>query len=100
MEHIVQFAVGIDDAKIQQIMEERAAKQIMEEIKEASHGIERYTGKIKSEPENLKALFQEEIANYVSEHADLVIDLAVKEVAKNMMKTKKVKEALETVVNE
>ena len=100
MEHIVQFAVGIDDARIQQLMEESAAKQIAEDIKEASHGLERYSGKIKAEPENLRALFQEEIANYVRDNADLIIDLAVKEVVKNMMKTKKVKEALETVVNE
>ena len=101
MEHIVQFAVGIDDERIQSIMEAAAAKQIADDIKKASHGTKSYySEKLNDEPENLKALFQEEIAKYVNANADKIIALAVNKVAENMMKTKKVKEALETVVNE
>lgn len=94
MEHIVQFAVNVDDNNIRKIMEESAAKQIEEEIKNAAHGY-MYGSKLNSEPENIKGYFKEEVANYVKEHADTIIEKVVAEVAKNMMKTKKVKDALE-----
>lgn len=94
MEHIVQFAIGVDDEHIQKIMEETAAQQILDDIKEFSHGKTYYGNSLNSEPVNLREIFAEKISEYVKEHADEVIELAVKEVAKNMMKTKKVKEAL------
>lgn len=96
MEHIVQFAVGVDDARIQQIMEESAVKQIMNDIKEFSHG-KQYYGGLNEEPKNLKEIFNERIAEYVKEHADEIMPLVVAEVSKNMMKTKKIKEAIEEV---
>lgn len=94
MEHIVQFAVNIDDERIQSIMEQSAAKQITEEIKQAAHGLSWGTT-LNKEPENIKAIFKEEVANYVKENGDTIIKMVVEEVAKNMMKTKKVKDALE-----
>ena len=77
-------------------MEESAVKQIMGDIKDFSHGLN-YYGKVNDKPQQLKEIFQEEIAKYVKEHADEVIAEAIKEVAKNMMKTKKVKESLAEV---
>lgn len=97
MEHIVQFAVSVDDKRIQQIMEESASKQVMDDIKEFSHGKQYYGNKLNDEPKNLKEIFQEEIAKYIKEHADEVVAEAIREVSKNMMKTKKVKEAIDEV---
>ena len=97
-EHIVQFAVGIDDEHIQKIMEESAAKQIMDDIKEFSHGKQYYSNRLNDEPKNLQEIFQEEIAKYVKEHVDEIMDKVIVEVSKNMMKTKKVKEAIEEIV--
>ena len=99
MEHIVQFAVSIDDDRIQKIMEESAAKQISDDIKKASHGVRNYSSDLNKEPENLKKLFKESIDEYVKENADKIIEIVVPELVKNMMKTKKVKEAIEGVVN-
>lgn len=99
MEHIVQFAVNVDDNRIGQICEESAAKQIAEDIKLVSHG-RNYYGKVNDNPENLKKLFKNSIDKYVKEHADEIIQGAIQEVAKNMMKTKKVKEAVEKLVKE
>ena len=99
MEHIVQFAVGIDDKHIQEIMEQSAAKQIMDDIKMLSHGRKYYSGsEINDDPKNLEEMFKDEIAKYVKEHADEVIAEVIREVSKNMMKTKKVKDALDLVV--
>ena len=100
MEHIVQFAVSVDDDRIQKIMEESAAKQIADDIKAASHGAKYYSGDLNKEPENLRKLFKESIDEYVKENADKIIEIVVPELVKNMMKTKKVKEAIEGVVNE
>ena len=99
MEHIVQFAVGVDDERIQKIMEQSAAKQIADDIKAASHGV-KYYGDLNKEPENLKKLFKESIDEYVKENADKIIEIVVPELVKSMMKTKKVKEAIEGAVNE
>ena len=100
MEHIVQFAVSVDDDRIQKIMEESAAKQVADDIKAASHGLSYYDNGVNKEPEKLKALFSDEIAKYVKEHADEIVKLVVAEVSKNMMKTKKIKEAIDSITEE
>ena len=97
MEHIVQFAIGVDDERIQKIMEESAAQQILDDIKEFSHGKTYYGDSLNSTSVKLKEIFAEKISEYVKEHADEIVQLAVKEVAKNMMKTKKVKETLDKI---
>lgn len=97
MEHIVQFAVGIDDERIQDIMEQSAAKQVMEEIQKFTNGTD-YSGKPRrTDAENLRPIFVEEISKCVKEHTDEIIKLAVIELSKNMMKTNKVKEALQSL---
>lgn len=100
MEHIVQFAVSVDDNRIQEIMEQSAAAQIANDIKLAAHGTRGYGGYVNEKPENLRELFQEEIAKFVAEHADEIISAAVTEVSRNLMKTKKVKEALANLTEE
>ena len=62
--------------------------------------LKNYSGDLNKEPENLKKLFKESIDEYVKENADKIIEIVVPELVKNMMKTKKVKEAIEGVVNE
>ena len=100
MEHIVQFAIGVDDERIQKIMEESAAQQVMEEIQKFTNGTD-YSGKPRrADAENLEPIFKEEISKCVKEHADEIIELVVKEVAKNMMHTKKVKETLNKIAED
>ena len=99
-EHIVQFAVGIDDDAIRKICEESAAKQILEDIKEFSHGKSYYGNRLNEEPKNLREIFVDEIRNYIKEHADEVLQLAVQEVVKGMTRSKKFKEATDTAINE
>jgi len=98
MEHIVQFAVSVDDDRIQKIMEESAAKQVADDIKLLSHGMG--YSRMNTEPEKLKALFSDEIAKYVKENADEIVKLVVAEVSKNMMRSKKIKEAIDSITEE
>lgn len=98
MEHIVQFAVSVDDDRIQKIMEESAAKQVMDEIEKFANGTG-YNGKpLRSDAKYLKEMFEEQIMTYIKEHADEIVPLAVAEVSKRMLKTKKVKEAIDDIV--
>lgn len=99
-EHIVQFAIGIDDDAIKKICEESAAKQIIEDIKTFSHGKTYYGNKLNDEPKNLKEIFVEEIRNYIHEHADEVLQMAVQEVVKGITRSKKFREAVDTVIDE
>lgn len=94
MEHIVQFAISVDDEAIKKICEESAAKQIKDDILDFSHGQDRWNNKRNPSPVHLTEMFENEIKEYINEHGDAIISLAVAEVAKNMMKTKQVKEAL------
>lgn len=100
MEHIVQFAVGIDDDAIRKYCEESAVKQIVKDVMDFSHGKDKWSGKVNPNPENLKDLFVDEIRKYVNEHVDEVLQSAVQEVAKGITRSKKFKEATDTVVNE
>ena len=97
MEHIVQFAIGIDDDAIKKICENKASEQIIKDVTEFSHG-KSYYGRLNDTPEQLKSLFVEAIDKYVKEHLEEVIHEAIKEVSKNIMKTKVVKEAISDMV--
>ena len=99
MEHIVQFAIGIDDVKIAEICEQKAAEQIIKDVKEYSHGTN-YYGKVNATPENLRSLFKEQVAKVVEENKELIIKQAVEELAKNISKQKRVKEAIDEILKE
>lgn len=101
MEHIVQFAISVDDERIKEICEETAAKQVITDIEKFSYGTD-WSGKVKktNTPEKLKDMFEEEISKFIKAHADHIIDLAVTKLAANMLKTKKVQEALDTAIQE
>ena len=99
MEHIVQFAIGIDDVKIAEIFEQKAAEQIIQDVKEYSHGTS-YSGKINPTPEKLISLFKEQVAKVVEENKELIIKQAVEELAKNISKQKRVKEAIDEILKE
>ena len=101
MEHIVQFAVGIDDDRIRQICEESAAKQIIDDVKVFSHGKESaWSNKLNENPSKLKDLFVEEIDKFIKEHSDEILQSAVQEVVKNFARTKKFKDAIGTAIEE
>lgn len=101
MEHIVQFAINVDDERIKAICEESAAKQVMDAITEFSHGRSRSWGnELNKEPKQLQAMFTEAIDKFIKDNAEVIIDKAVAEVSKNMMRSKKVQTALDNTLQE
>lgn len=100
MEHIVQFAIGIDDEAIKNRITDTAEKQITESIQV---DVERIifnggwnTGKVdKNSP---KEWVKDMVKDVIDANKDQIIEAAVVELAKNMAKTKAVKEAIAKVV--
>ena len=98
MEHIVQFAVGVDDERIQQIMEEKAADIIAKEIKDATRSYRVYGDGYAERPDKLEAYFHEEVEKIVKEHREEIIDAAIEKAVTKIVNAKKVKEALGEVL--
>ena len=102
MEHIVQFAIGIDDEAIRNRINQSAEKQITESIKNDveetifNHGWR--SGEIdKNSP---KEWVKDLVKDVIEANKDQIIEAAVVELAKNMAKTKAVKEAIAKVVED
>ena len=100
MEHIVQFAIGIDDEAIRNRVTESAEKQITESIKKDVERAIFFKGwnspsVDKNKP---KEWVKDMVKEVIEANKDQIIEAAVAELAKNMAKTKAVKEAMAKVV--
>ena len=93
MEHIVQFAIGIDDEAIRKRIEQTAEKQIIDSIKEdISDRIFRETTWAKDSV--LQNWVKEIVVEAVLEHKDDIIKSAAMELCEYMKRTKAVREAV------
>lgn len=94
MEHILQIAVGVDDEAIQKKIEDAAVREIQKQVDE--YGKYRYG----YDSSKLTELFKEEIKKIIEVNKDVIIERAIDTLAKNIMKTKKVKSAVDAILNE
>ena len=103
MEHIVQFAIGIDDEAIRNRVSQSAEKQITESIKKDVEGTifykEWHNGN-NLDRNNPKEWVKDMVKDVIDANKDQIIEAAVAELAKNMAKTKAVKEAIAKVVED
>lgn len=101
MEHIVQFAIGIDDEAIRNRVSQSAEKQITESIKKDVEGTifykEWHNGN-NLDRNSPKEWVKDMVKDVIEANKDQIIEAAVVELAKNMAKTKAVKEAMAKVV--
>lgn len=92
MEHILQFGVTIDDDAIQRSVIASATQRIIDAVerdtKRGYYGQEPY----------LYDLMKEEVKRVVDDNKEEIINKATKELAKNMSKTKAVREALNATI--
>lgn len=91
MEHIVQFGVTIDDDKIEQEVTAQVARKLSDEVNEFSKSSY-------YEDSKLQKMVNEAVDKYVKDNIDTVINKAIESLTERMMKTKKVKEALQEVL--
>lgn len=101
MEHIVQFAIGIDDDAIVKRIEENAEKAITKDLRDKvgkiMFGISAYSGR---ELDSVSSWTADLFMRFLEDHRAEIIELAAKCLAEKMAKTKAVREATQGVLKE
>ena len=94
MEHIVQFAISVDDERIKQLVEANAVNIVLNDLKQevVSHIISKYGG--------LKPGAEKIVKDIVVDYREEIIDNAVDIVCRSIKCSKKYREALEQVEGE
>lgn len=96
MEHILQFAIGIDDDAIAKNIQANAEREITKNLQQAviNQLIEKpYYGKPTLDGK-FSAFGKEIITGFMEEHKDEIIARAADELAKRLARTKAAKEAI------
>ena len=94
MEHIVQFAIGIDDKAIQNRIEEYAYRDVLDKLaKNAVDSVFAHTSAYSRE--NMwKTLMEDALRSFLEERKDEIIDKAANMLADRFQRTKKYREAM------
>ena len=108
MEHIVQFAIGIDDDAIQKELEANAVKQIEKDLEQklidrmfdASNGWGRYANHANPQTDPLAGWVRNLVSETLLTYKDQIVDRAAEILAESMKRTKIVREATQKVVKE
>lgn len=95
MEHIVQFAVGIDDNAIRQRIEQGAEKviiqQLADDIKKTFYETD-YYGRTTGKP---SGFILARIESFLEENKDDILEMAADKIADKLARSKRGKEILE-----
>lgn len=96
MEHIVQFAIGIDDNSIRERIEKRAEEQILKELTQDAKAViykrNAYSNSFSNEP---TLFFNDKLDAFFKENEDKIIKMAAERLADRLSRTKKAKEIKE-----
>lgn len=98
MEHIVQFAIGIDDKTIQERIEEHAYSDVLDKLtKNAVDSVFAHTNAYSRE--NMwNRLLGDALQSFLEERKDEIIDKAAHMLADRFQRTKKYREAMGAVI--
>ena len=99
MEHIVQFAIGIDDEAIRKRIEQTAEKQVVDSIKE-DIGDMIFQKNRWNDEKCLQSWVSSIVVEAVMDHKDDIIREAASRLCEYMKRTKAVKEAVAGAVEE
>lgn len=97
MEHIVQFAIGIDDEAIRKRIEQTAEKQVVDGIKEDISDKVFHKGRWET---HLQDWVKDLVVDAVMEHKDDIIREAASQLCEYMKRTKAVREAVAGAVED
>ena len=98
MEHIVQFAIGIDDAAIKKRIMETAENQIIDTIRRK---IERELFEVRyGSISNLRQVALSMVEEWLNDHKSEIIDKAAEHLADKLSRTKAAKEMLAEVARD
>ena len=98
MEHIVQFAIGIDDNAIKKRIEDNAYDDILEElVKEAKNYLPR--SKSFGNSINWRFIVDNRLDRFLEENRDDIIDAAAEKLCESFKRTKVYKEKMTEVMD-
>lgn len=102
MEHIVQFAIGIDDNAIVKKVSENAEKEIINDLKQqvANRIFESrsyYNKNVDPKTDPLSYFAKELVSSVIEDNKDAIIEKAAKHLADRLANTKKGKEILDNL---
>ena len=98
MEHIVQFAINIDDKTIQNRIEEHAYTDVLAKLtKEAVDSVFAHTSAYSREI-MWKSLMENALQSFLEERKDEIIDKAANMLTDRFQRTKKYREAMGDVI--
>lgn len=96
MEHIVQFAIGLDDNAIRERIEKRAEEHILKELTQDTKAViykrNAYSNSFSNEP---TLFFNDKLDAFFKENEDKIIKMAAERLADRLSRTKKAKEIKE-----
>lgn len=94
MEHIVQFAIGIDDRAIQKRIEEYAYKDVLDKITTETMDTIFAHMNAYSRENMCKTMMEDALQSFLEERKDEIIDKAANMLADRFQRTKKYREAM------
>ena len=92
MEHIVQFAIGIDDAAIQKRIEENGYNDVLNKLVEKAKDDLPKTSSFSGKHVNWRYLVDERLDSFIELHKDEIIDLAAEKLCESFKRTKAYKD--------
>lgn len=97
MEHILQFAIGIDDEAIRRRVEESAYKDVVKSLTDEAKSAlpKRYGGSV-----DWRNLVDDVVRYFMAEHRDEIVAAAADRLHESMRRSKAVREAIEKAVGE
>lgn len=98
MEHILQFAIGIDDDAIVKRIEENAEKTITKDLRAKVGKLMFGVGYGGGELDNITGWTESMFREYLDEHKEEIVRLAAKFLAERLAKSKAAREMLNDVV--
>ena len=100
MEHIVQFAVNIDDEQIKKTVERNVVTQVVAEIRKDC--MKELTGKINPSTyqysQRIKEIVDSNIKEFLDNNKEIIIKEAVNQLAERLSRTKAAKEAINKTI--
>ena len=94
MEHIVQFAIGIDDEAIRKRVIESAYNDVVKQLMDEAKKEVGLAGRVFDHKVNWNNLIDQALRNYLEENKEIVIDRAANKLAESYKCSKTFKEKM------
>lgn len=91
MDHLVQFTISIDDEHIAELVENKAAKTLEDEVIKV---VKKTVGDGSYWGEGMSKQALEQVYKFLEDHKDYIIQETAKEIATRVMRSKKNKDAV------